>query len=287
MAADQEALSQEAEKIVRNIGLPPCPAILTRLVREMRNDEPDFAKLGTLIGSDVSLAAALLKTVNSAFYGLRSKATSIRQALLLIGLRNVTQLVSGLLLRQAFPVGNNAQLEEYWAHSSGIARAAAGLARRVRGTDADQAYTFALFRDCGMPAMMSGFSDYEPLYGPKEDANGRALTDIEEESFGIHHAFMGHYFAKDWLLPEPICQAILWHHSYDALREGRADIPAESINLIALALAAEWMYSRHTLAAACPEWKRHGAFALERLSLEQAGLDALVEDMNDVLQELS
>src|SRR5262249_39116975 len=112
MSQDLETLSPEAEQIVKSIGIPPCPALLAKLVREMRNDDPDFAKLGELIGSDVSLAAVLLKTVNSPFYGLRAKATSIRQALVFVGLRNVTQLVTGLLLRQAFPAGANARMED-------------------------------------------------------------------------------------------------------------------------------------------------------------------------------
>ncbi len=36
---------------------PPCPAILTRLLRETRADEPDFQRVGQLIGGDVGLAA--------------------------------------------------------------------------------------------------------------------------------------------------------------------------------------------------------------------------------------
>ena len=75
---DFEALRQEAERVVRSIQLPPCPAILTKLVREMRLDEPDLKRFDALISSDVGLAAALLKTVNSPFYGLQRKATSIR-----------------------------------------------------------------------------------------------------------------------------------------------------------------------------------------------------------------
>ena len=97
MSNELEVLDREAEEIINDIGIPPCPAILTTLMREMREDEPDFVKLGKLIGSDVSLAAAMLKTVNSPFYGLRSKATSVQQAITLLGLRNVAQIVTGLL----------------------------------------------------------------------------------------------------------------------------------------------------------------------------------------------
>ena len=86
METDLEVLDREAGQIVKDIGIPPCPTILTKLMQEMRHDDPDFAKLGKLIGGDVSLAAAMLKTVNSPFYGLRTKATSVPQAIALLKL---------------------------------------------------------------------------------------------------------------------------------------------------------------------------------------------------------
>ena len=78
-------IEQEADRIVREIGIPPCPAILTKLLREMREDEPDYIKASKLISTDVGLAGAMLKTVNSPFFGLRTKATTVNQALQLMG----------------------------------------------------------------------------------------------------------------------------------------------------------------------------------------------------------
>ena len=153
MTQELDILDLEAERIINEIGLPPCPAILTTLMREMRADDPDFVKLGKLIGSDVSLAAAMLKTVNSPFYGLRSKASSVQQAIALLGLRNVAQIVTGLLLRQAFSGGASEMLEEFWEVSSAVAVLSALLAREVRGKGRDEAYTFALFQD-GKPVYM-------------------------------------------------------------------------------------------------------------------------------------
>jgi len=287
MQTDLEALSREAEGIARSIGFPPCPAILTKLVREARNDNPDFARLGELISGDVSLAAALLKTVNSPFYGLRSKASSIRQALVVLGLRNVTNLVTGLLLRQALPVSASAGMEEFWEYSSGIARASSCLARHVRGVDGDLAYTFAVFRDCGIPAMMSGFTDYVAPYAVKDAGDGRPVTDIEEENFGIHHAFMGYYLAKEWLLPDAVCQTVLWHHDFPALRDGRADIPASASRLIALALVADHVYRMHAMGVACHEWSEHAEYALDALGMDAADLEKLEPELTAGLREKS
>jgi HD-like signal output (HDOD) protein len=279
MEHDLEELDREAEHIVRDIGIPPCPAILTKLMQEMREDEPDFVKLGKLIGGDVSLAAAMLKTVNSPFYGLRTKATSVQQAIALLGLRNVAQLVTGLLLREAFPGGTSDVMDEYWESSSGIARVNAGLTRKFKGIDRDEAYTFALFRDCGMLAMIGSFDGYKPvLAGDKVQGDAR-ITDFEDQHYGMNHARIGYHLAKTWLLPEEICKSILWHHDYVALQDGRAGVHAVSAKHIALALAAESIFVKASIGVTNPEWRKGGDYALAQLGVTQEELDAFGEEV--------
>jgi HD-like signal output (HDOD) protein len=103
----------DAEESLKKIRLPSCPVILTRLLREMRADEPDFSVVARLISSDVRLAGEMIKTVNSPFYGLQVKVASVQQALNVIGLRNVTQLITGLLLRDAFAAGATKRMQVY------------------------------------------------------------------------------------------------------------------------------------------------------------------------------
>lgn len=274
-----EVLDHEAEQIVRDIGIPPCPAILTKLMQEMRGDEPDFGRIGKLIGGDVSLAAAMLKTVNSPFYGLRAKATSVQQAIALLGLRNVAQLVTGLLLRQAFAGGTSDLMDEFWESSSGIAQTNLVLARKVNVIDRDGAYTFALFRDCGILAMMGAFKDYRPVLAGAKGEGAASVTDVEDQRYKMNHARIGYQLAKTWLLPDEICRAILWHHDYAALQDGRAGLPVPIVSHIALTLAAEWLYVKSAMGITSAEWRRGGAFALERLGITQAELEAFVADI--------
>ena len=272
-----EVLDREAAQIVIGIGIPPCPGILTKLMREMRNDEPDFAKLGNLIGGDVSLAAAMLKTVNSPFYGLRTKATSVQQAITLLGLRNVAQLVTGLLLRNAFPGGSSDSMDEYWESSSAIAQISACLAREFKNVNRDEAYTFALFRDCGMLAMMGGFKDYEPTFpGAKLPVDG-SVTVYEDQCYGMNHARVGCQLAKSWLLPDEVCQAVLWHHDYPAVQDGSAGIPEVSGRHIALALVAESLFVKESNGTDSNEWRKGAEFALAALDITQADLHGAVE----------
>jgi len=271
-----EVLDRESGQIVNDIGIPPCPAILTKLMQEMRNEDPDFAKLGKLIGSDVSLAAAMLKTVNSPFYGLRTKASSVQQAIALLGLRNVAQLVTGLMLRDAFPGGASAAMEEYWESSAAIAEISAALARQLKCANRDDVYTFALFRDCGIPVMMGALKEYKLVFPGSKDPGYASVTDFEDSCYGINHARVGSQLAQTWLLPEHICQAVMWHHRYvtdpDAVK-----IPVTSSRHIALALAAESLYARHKMGTRSAEWNKGADFALATLGITEAEFAAAGE----------
>ncbi|MEQ1776628.1 MAG: HDOD domain-containing protein [Burkholderiales bacterium] len=279
MGQESAILDREAQQVLADICIPPCPAILTKLMQEMRADEPDFPRISKLIGSDASIAAAMLQTVNSPFYGLRNPAASVQQAVALLGLRNVVQMVTGLLLRNTFSGGSSELMEDYWESSSTIAQINAVLARQLKGFDRDEAYTFALFRDCGMLAMMDGYQDYQPVFPGVETRDGVDITAIENEQYKMDHARVGYNLAKMWLLPEDICQSVLWHHDYAVLRAGQAGIPLKCAKHIALALLAEWIFVKQTMGIESPEWRKGGEFARELLAITDEDMDSALEQI--------
>lgn len=278
MEPNLQEIDKEADKIVRDIGIPPCPAVLTKLLKEMREDDPDYNKASKLISADVSLSASMLKTVNSPFFGLRSKATSVNQALHLLGLRNTVDIVTGLLLRQAFPVGDNAAMESFWQASAGIAEVTAQLARPLGIKNRDEAYTFALFRDCGIPLMIRKYPGYANFMKVSHLDNGRAITADEIDEFGLDHASIGARLAQSWLLQEETCTAILCHHDYALLQGG--SVPEEICKLVALVLAAEWIYTRHNVGPRCRDWSQGGDCALEALGIDEEELMTAAEKID-------
>src|SRR5688572_18264241 len=280
METDFEVLDREAEQIVKEIGIPPCPMILTKLMQEMRSDDPDFGKLGKMIGGDVSLAATMLKTVNSPFYGLRSKATSVTQAIALLGLRHVAELVSGLLLRQAFPGGSNDLMDEFWESSSRIGQINDLLVKQFRHVKRDGLQTFGLFRDCGMLAMMQKFKTYKPVLPGAKQGCDASVTAIEDTHHAINHARVGYQMAKTWLLPDGVCHAVLKHHDYEELQANGAGLPVESLHHIALTLAAESIFVKQELHAASSEWALGSAFALAQMEITQDDLDEIAVSIN-------
>jgi len=268
----------DIDRIAREVGIPPCPAILGRFSAEMHRPEPDMRKLAELIGADIALSAALLKLVNSPFYGLRTKATNAHQALSIIGLRAGANLVTGLILRQAFPAGGNALMQRFWDKSSAIAAAALVAARKISGIDLDEAHTYALFRDCGMPVMIGKFNDYANIIDRLEHVPGVQVTALEQTDYQYSHARVGYALARGWLLPEPFCRAILYHHDFEKVATGRREVEPANRKLIAFGLLMEQLATLRSAGGVCPDWESGEQLVLETLRITP-------DDIIDLAQE--
>ena len=282
---NDETRDRKADQIVQEIGIPPCPATLTRLLRETRADDPDFRRVGQLIGGDVALASAVLKVANSPFYGLRTKASSVQQALALLGLNAVTQLVTGLLLRQAFSGVASPGMERYWKMSMATSLISAMISRETAQGDVGIACTFGLFRDCGMPVMLQKFPVYADIFNGKALASGDPVQEIENERYPTNHARVGAQLARSWHLSESLCFAILHHHDLLYSNELLAQADAEAIKLVAMGLVAEQLYCLAT-DETCREWASGGEWALFELDMSQEKFASQVERVNTSINHL-
>ena len=285
MDSDAGARDRQADQIVQEIGIPPCPATLTRLLRETRADDPDFRRIGQLIGGDVALASAMLKIANSPFYGLRAKAASVQQALTLLGLNAETQLVTGLLLRQAFSRAVGPGMERYWKNSMAISLISAMLCRETAGGDAGIACTFGLFRDCGMAILLQKFPGYADILDGSALSSGELVHDIENSRYSIDHARVGSQLARSWHLSESLCYAILHHHDLLFSNDTLAQAPAGALKLVALGLIAEQLYC-HATGADCHDWASTGEWALFEVDLNQEKFTAIAEKVNASINRL-
>lgn len=276
-----DPITPEIERLAREIGIPPCPAVLEDFIAETRREEPDFLRVSHLIGKDVALAATVLKTVNSPFYGLRTRVRTIRDALTVLGLTRATRLISGLLLRDAFPKADRAAMERFWDASSKIALITAYLARELEVADVDQAHTFGLFRDCGIPALMSRFPEYRRLAGDAISDGGGPVVARERERFGVDHALLGASLAHTWHLEEALWMPIAHHHPARAADITDAEDP--SAKLVAVSLLAEWAWRAARRMPLPDDTQAEEAFVAVVLGAEQERLAPLRGDVTRIL----
>lgn len=263
------------ERTLIDVGIPPCPAILTRFMDEAGKDEPDFNRLAAIIGSDVGISAGLIKTANSPYFGMRQRVRSVNEALTVLGLKASSRAVAGIILRNSFP--NVPNLERFWDASARIARLSGWLAQqlRIRGLMAEDAYTYGLFRDCGIPVLLRRFPGYEKVLAAANADATRSFTAVEDAGIPTNHAMVGCILAQSWWLPEEICLAIRNQHDLTALESAGSDLPMLSRRLIATAQLAEHIVQRQLGLSLTQEWQKLGAACLQILDIGEDRLEEL------------
>ena len=269
-------LYTNVEFTLKSMEIPPRPVILDKIMCEARQEEPDFLKLSSLIGEDVCLSAGLITTVNSPFFGLRRKITTVRDALVMLGLEVASRMVSGILLRHVFP--KRLDLEDLWDNSIKIALLSQWLANelgRADGVRRDDAYTFGLFRDCGMAVMALNHADYRKTWDCASREKMLAFTEIEDQAFRINHAVVGSRLAMDWYLADSMVLGMLFHHALDLQEQTFGTHVASGQRLIALSHLAEKLLQDDDKVARNCEWDKLGAKCLEILRLDEKDLDEL------------
>jgi len=273
---DLRVVDRRAERIVKDIGIPPCPQILVDLTAELRREDPDYNNVAKLIASDAGLAAAVIATVNSPYYGLARKVTSPRDACIFIGLRSTALLVTGLLLRRAFPSNNARAMEHFWKLGTAVSINAGVIGHHLRSADRDIANTFGLFRDCGLAVLQPCFNDYLDVLDGSAGKGERPIIEVEDERYAINHARVGLLLAESWYLPDMLCSAIGLHHCFEAMMSGAMEAAPPAKKLIATGVIAEQVYWMEQGKVA-PEWELAKGFALDVLGLAEESLPELIE----------
>ncbi|MBF0610898.1 MAG: HDOD domain-containing protein [Magnetococcales bacterium] len=211
----------KAELLVKSIKIPAQPKAVLAITKEMQRPDPNFKTISRLISEDLALSAKVLRVVNSPFYGLPRRVDSIQHAFTLLGLRTFHRVIlTGVLHDLLVSKGDKAHmeaLEQFWSYSLIVAKIAEFLAVRnpsyINIVSGDHAYLAGLFHDCAVPLFIGKHGDYQEKIAIVKQANGQIFA-FEEQSYGGNHGAIGYLMAKSWQLPDPICQAIRFHHQF-------------------------------------------------------------------------
>ncbi len=269
------------------VGIPSCPKVLLALRDELAKDDTDLNLIGDLIAQDVALAAMLVRTVNSASFGLRRQVSSVHEALSMVGMRRVADAVHGLLLRQTLSPAGAVQLDRFWDVSAKVALLAAHIARQVpqliKGTSPEEAHTFALFQDAGIALLMQQIPTYKDTLIAANRSVDKSFTEIETERHRTDHASVGYFLARTWGLPAHLSEAIRHHHRFEILDDCGA-VPDASRYLVAMGLLAEHCVQHVTGQAHSSEWDKGGKAALAFLGFDPTTYQELLDGAEDLME---
>jgi len=274
-AIDRELEHAQSQGPLRNLVIPPCPELLVALRAEVGKSDPDPQEIARIAGSDVAMAAALLRTVNSPLYARSRPADTVAQAVAMLGVGPTVALLTGFLTRNAIRT-NSPLLEHFWESSTRRALAMGYIARQLYGVDPGLAHTCGLFCHVGIPIMMLGLKGYAGTLAEALARQDRSFTETENVAHKTDHAVVGAIVAKTWRLPPTTVAAVRLHHDFTVLADNR--FPPEVRTLVAMCLVAEHLVARHEGVKEQREWLAHGPACLAHLQVSQSEVDEAWQD---------
>lgn len=270
-AKHQEFRDPALKMAVRIPSPPPLLDELNRLLDDPNAGMDDIAKV---VQTDAGLTASLYRTLAKPVYGLRRPPETVAQAISIVGLQAVAELVKGLSLEAAI-YGDSPFYPWFWERANDISRYARTIAwkqRTVCNLFPEHAQLAALFMDCGVPILIQHIEKYEYAF---ITAKGYIWPNVvaEDSRFDTDHSVVGYLAARHWKMPDYVCQAVRWHHD-------PINVEDKAATLIAILQTAKHIYNVHSLKDDS-DWPGHETKALAEIGVAKEGLKEFEEDILD------
>ena len=194
--------------LVGGVGmLPSAPTAFQEILACLQNPAASLSDAAQIIGRDVAMTANIMKLVNSAFFGSRRPITTTDRAVAYLGMDTLGALVLGhSVFQSGVPTGiEGFSLELLWQHSlqTGSAARAIAFSEGFPVAKADEAFLAGVLHDVG-----------KIVFATKAAAisNDSDAVDIVAQ-MAAHHAEVGAYLLGLWGFPNPIVEAVAFHHA--------------------------------------------------------------------------
>ncbi len=201
--------------------LPVPPNVVARVIRVAADPECGTAELAAVIKADPVLSAQVLKAVNSPYYGLRRKLSSVDRAVSFMGIRAVRNLVLCFGVRELAPPKSDYPLNLFWECSLRRASAAKALAKHLKLPEPEEFFTMGLCQDLGVLAIITA-SEEAAVSLAKAARQPLADRRRAEQDFGPSHDELGGELFEKWDFSDDIVIPVRFHHApQDAPEEHR------------------------------------------------------------------
>ena len=262
--------------------LPSLPSVAIRVLELTSDPDVKMDELAKEIQFDQGIAAKILRTVNSSFYGLRKRCSSIDHALIMLGLGPVKSLVLGFSLVSTVKGNDGDAFDylEYWKRGLVTAVASKFAAEMIENKEiADAAFLAGLFQDIGMIAMHRTIgNEYLELIMDTQGDHAK-LAKLELDKYEIQHSTVGAMMCENWKMPYEIVIPVRYHDRPTACPQEFSQI-ARCValgNLINTVLSAD---------NPTEPLRKAYAKATSWLGLKESQVDELVKEAGETTKEL-
>lgn len=214
-----------AEPLIHLVGgattLPALPKNLVRLVDIMQSPEASATAIGKVIEEDIALTAQVLKLTNSAYFALTTPATTVHQAVRLLGTDTVRALVLMSGVFEAFRshhLIDTRLIERLEKRSLGVGAASHAIAsaETLPPAAAERARCAGMLAHVGSLLLMANWPEKVAEIMRRLDTEGGNIIECERAILGASHAEVGAYLLGLWGFSDEVVEAVAYHHQPSA-----------------------------------------------------------------------
>ena len=218
--------------------LPPLPAVAARIMALADDETTSALDLAQVLSTDQALTAKLIRISNSAYYGFARKVSTVREAVVVLGFKQVRQMAVGASLMNAFSRhyegGGDFDLDLFWGHSVAVAVASESIAKKTRAARGEDAFTAGILHDIGrLVIRMTMPREFEEAVRMARTGQV-SLHQAELEITGYDHQAVGLALGERWKFPSHLVDAVADHHdeSRTPSPDGLAGVVAQANRLV-------------------------------------------------------
>ena len=209
-----EAINQDRFKELKATGQLPSPkGVALALLNLMQQDDVTIHSIAHVVQTDPALSGRLIKFSNSLHFNTRRPIASVSEAVMVIGLPMVRQLVLGFSVLSDHRTGkcNAFNYQEFWSISLATAIANQALSAQAK-TSSEETFTCGLLSGIGKLTLATLFPDkYAKVLSTAAGAPPVELTCLEREQFDTDHNELAAAQLKEWGFPHILIETI-YHH---------------------------------------------------------------------------
>lgn len=206
---------EKAAALIRGMtDLPTIPAVATQVLSLLDQPDVEIDQVAELLLTDQVMAARVLKMVNSPLYRPATVITSLKGALVYLGLRHIREFILTCSFIQSFE-GKEGVLgvKPFWEHSFGVGIVARLIAAKVGYHDTEKAYIGGLIHDIGEVFLSYYLKDEFQKVVDAIRESPVQLVEAEERILGTTHCEVGLCLAREWHFPDDYCEIVACHHA--------------------------------------------------------------------------
>ncbi|MEE9911255.1 MAG: HDOD domain-containing protein [Deltaproteobacteria bacterium] len=202
--------------------IPAFPATGNKVAQLLSKPDYSVLQVANIIKYDPSITANILKMANSAYFGSQHKISTINDAVMYLGQKNLLRAIQTAGISKYYKKGSSGYFDsatDLWEHSVAVALMSQILSKKITGDENTTLYTASLLHDVGKIIMGEFVRDELKKITFLVAEHQMSFLEAEEAILGINHAELGGKIAEHWNFPIEIRDAISFHHRPDLLEK--------------------------------------------------------------------